>query len=116
MAKDIWGIIRTIGLIIMIACAVGCEAILLFCQQWWWAGYWGVGVIAGVGIVEILSYMNGKKTISTRWKEWAEANPGSAYSALALMAASFLGLIVHLAVWGGMFKKETIQKNVGVNH
>ena len=114
--SDIWGKIRTIGLIVMIACAAGCEAILLACGQFWWAGYWGIAVIAGVGIVEILSYMNGKKTISTRWKEWAEANPKAAFSALALMAASFLGLIVHLAVWGGMFDKKTIQKNIGVNH
>jgi hypothetical protein len=114
--SDIWGKIRTIGLIVMITCAVGCEAILLAAQQWWWAGYWGVGVIAGVAIIEVLSYMNGKKTISTRWKEWAEANPGTAYSALALMAASFLGLIVHLAVWGGMFKEKTIAKNNGINH
>lgn len=116
MAKDIWGLIRTIGLIVMISCAVGCEAILLICQQWWWAGYWGIFVIIGVAVTEILSYMNGKKTISTRWKEWAEAHPGTAYSALALMAASFLGLIVHLAVWGGMFSPKTIEKNKGINH
>ena len=69
MANDIWGILRTVGLIVMIACAAGCELILILAQQWWWAAYWGIGVIAGVGIVEILSYMNGKKTISTRWKE-----------------------------------------------
>ena len=106
MANDVWGILRTAGLVVMIVCASILEVILLLNQMWWWAAYWGIGVIAGVGIVEILSYAFGKKTISTRWKEWAQSNPGTAYTVLALMAASFLGLIVHLAVWGGMVKKH----------
>ena len=102
--SDIWGKIRTIGLVVMIVFATICELILVWCHQWWWAAYWGLGVIAGVGITEILSYLNGKKTISTRWRDWAKANPLWAYIALGSMAISFLGLIVHLAVWGGMFR------------
>ena len=113
--SDIWGKIRTIGLIVMIAGAVGCEAILIWQQMWYWALYWGIGVIAGVGVTEIIAYANTKKTISTMWRDWAKAHPGSAYSALALMAASFLGLIVHLAVWGGMFDPKTIEKNKEIN-
>lgn len=104
--SDIWGKIRTIGLIVMISCAVGCEAILIWNHMWYWALYWGIGVIAGVGITEIIAYAKTKKTISTQWRDWAIQNPKSAYAALALMAASFLGLIIHLAVWGGMFKKD----------
>lgn len=103
MAKDIWGIIRTVGLISMITFAVICEVILIYCQQWWWAAYWGIGVLAGVALTEIASYLAGKKTISTRWKEWAQACPFWAYSALIAMGLAFLSLIVHLAVWGGMF-------------
>lgn len=104
--SDVWGKIRTIALVSMIVCAVGCEVVLLICRQWWWAGYWGIGVIIGVIVVEIWSYAKGKKTISTRWRDWAIANPKSAYTALALMGAAFLSLIIHLAVWGGMFEKK----------
>jgi hypothetical protein len=49
------GFWRTFGLIVMIVCAVICEGILILRKQWWWAGYWGIGVILGVGITEILS-------------------------------------------------------------
>lgn len=103
--KDVFSLIRKIGLIVMITGGIVCELILLWCQQWWWAGYWGIAVVGGVAIVEIASYLAGKKTISTRWKEWAEAHPVWAYSALFSMAIAFLGLIVHLAFWGGMFGK-----------
>lgn len=44
------------------------------------------------------------KTISTRWKEWAEKEPVWAYSALTLMASGFLGLIVHLWVLSGVWR------------
>jgi hypothetical protein len=104
MASDIWGKIRTIGLIVMIACASLLEIILICQKMWFWAAYWGIGVILGVGVTEIVSYLVTKKTISTQWKEWAEKSPIIAYSALALMALSFIGLVVHLAVWGGMFQ------------
>ena len=102
--SDLWGKLRTIGLVVMIVFACLCELILILCQQWWWAAYWGLAVIGGVGLIEILSYISGGKTISTRWKEWAQKNPLWAYLALGSMALSFVGLIVHLAFWGGIFK------------
>jgi hypothetical protein len=101
--SDIWGKIRTIGLIVMISCASLLELILLWQKMWFWAAYWGIGVILGVGIVEIVAYICTKKTISTQWKEWAQKSPVVAYSALGLMLLSFLGLVIHLAVWGGIF-------------
>ncbi len=45
-----------------------------------------------------------KKTISTRWRDWARLEPGWAYSALSLMALSFVGLIVHLWVLSGLWR------------
>lgn len=45
-----------------------------------------------------------KKTISTRWKEWAEKEPGWAYSALSSMAIAFVGLIVHLWILSGVWR------------
>lgn len=111
MANDIFGILRTVGLIVMIVCAVLCEAILIFASitqglPWFWAIYWGVGVIIGVIVAEIWAYAKTGKTISTQWRDWAKEKPGWAYGALALMATAFAGLIVHLAVWGGMAKKK----------
>ena len=104
--SDIWGKIRTIGLIVMIGCALICEAILLLNHMWQWAIYWGTGVIIGVIVTEIVTYIMTGKTISTQWRDWAKTKPLAAYGALGAMAMAFLGLIVHLAFWGGMFKKE----------
>ena len=104
--SDVWGKIRTIGLIVMIGCALICEAILLLNQMWHWAIYWGIGVIFGVITIEIIAYAQTGKTISTQWRDWAKTKPLAAYGALGAMAMAFLGLIVHLAFWGGMFKKE----------
>ena len=104
--SDIWGKFRTIGLVIMIGCALVCEAILLLNHMWYWAAYWGAGVILGVGITEIIAYATTHKTISTQWRDWAKTKPLAAYGALGAMAMAFIGLIVHLTFWGGMFKKE----------
>lgn len=48
--------------------------------------------------------MSKGKTISTRWKEWAKAEPFWSYIALYTMLWSFLGLIVHLAVLEGFLR------------
>lgn len=109
--SDAWGKIRTIGLIVMIGFALICEAILVYASiaqglPWFWAIYWGTGVIIGVVIAEIWAYAKTGKTISTQWRDWAKEKPLAAYGALGAMAMAFLGLIVHLAFWGGMFKKE----------
>lgn len=104
--SDIWGKLRTIGLIVMIGCALICEAILILNHMWAWSLYWGIGVIIGVAITEIITYSTTHKTISTQWRDWAKTKPLAAYGALGAMAMAFLGLIVHLAFWGGMFRKE----------
>lgn len=109
--SDIWGKLRTIGLAVMIGCATICEGILIYAAiaqelPWFWPIYWGTGVILGVIVTEIWSYVTTKKTISTQWKEWAQKKPFAAYGALGAMALAFLGLIVHLAFWGGMFQKK----------
>ena len=53
------GLWRTLGLIVMITCAVLCEGILILRKQWWWASYWGICVLLGVGVWEIASYFFG---------------------------------------------------------
>lgn len=109
--SDVWGKIRTIGLVVMIACAVVCEVILVLAAMsgalgWDWPLYWGICVIVGVVVTEIISYVRTGKTISTQWRDWAKQKPLAAYGALGAMAMAFLGLIVHLAFWGGMFEKK----------
>jgi hypothetical protein len=106
MAKDIWGVVRTVGLVVMIVGAVICEAILLLNHMWHWSIYWGCGVILGVGLIEIIAYIQTGKMISTQWRDWAKTKPLAAYGALGAMAIAFMGLIVHLAFWGGMFQKK----------
>lgn len=102
MSKDIWGVIRTTGLVVMIVCAVIADAILFWQGQLWWAYFW-LWIILSVAVFEAASYIAGKKTISTRWKEWAEKSPTMAYLTLLILATGLLGLWIHLAVWGGMF-------------
>lgn len=95
----------------MIGFALICEAILVMAWLggfigWDWPVYWGLCVIIGVIVAEIISYARTGKTISTQWRDWAKQKPLMAYGALGAMAMAFLGLIVHLAFWGGMFKKD----------
>lgn len=45
-----------------------------------------------------------RKTISTRWKEWALIEPGWAYSALLCFALSMAGLVLHLGVLSGIWR------------
>jgi len=59
LVSHLWileGIWRTVGLIAMIFGGVSAEAIMVYRKQWWWAGYWGICVLAGVSITELLSY------------------------------------------------------------
>jgi len=44
------------------------------------------------------------KTISTRWREWAEKEPFWAYYALISFALSLAGLILHLWVLHGLWR------------
>lgn len=106
MAKDIWGFLRTFGLVTMITCVIVADAILYWQQQWVWAIFWSC-IIALVAGLEIFCYIVWHKTISTMWKEWAQKNKKSgiiSYITLALLATSLLGLWIHLAFWGGMFQ------------
>ena len=48
--------------------------------------------------------MDKRKTISTRWKEWAEKEPFWAYSALASFALAMAGLVVHLGILSGFWR------------
>lgn len=69
MASDIWGLLRTIGLIVMIVCSVLATAILYWHGEIIWAVFWTT-IIALVGGFEIFAYATKKKTISTMWKDW----------------------------------------------
>lgn len=109
--SDFWGKLRTIGLIVMIVFATICEGLLIWGAiaqglHWFWPLFWGICVLLGVIVTEIWSYIKTGKTISTQWKEWAQSKPLVAYGALGSMAIAFLGLIIHLAFWGGMFGKK----------
>jgi hypothetical protein len=44
------------------------------------------------------------KTISTRWKEWAEKEPFWAYSALASFVLAMAGLTLHLGILSGFWR------------
>ena len=48
--------------------------------------------------------MSKGKTISTRWKEWAEEEPFWAYTALACFALAMTGLTIHLGILGGLWR------------
>lgn len=101
--SDIWGKIRTIGLVVMIVCAVVADVILYICQQWVWGAFWSC-IIALVGGFEIVCYMLQKKTISTVWKEWAQQHRVLSTVVIFILATALLGLWVHLLFWGGMFQ------------
>jgi hypothetical protein len=55
------GMVRGIALITMISFASLCELILILKKQWWWATYWGICVLLGVGAWEIMSYFFGSQ-------------------------------------------------------
>ena len=53
------GTVSGIALITMCTFAGLMEAICIYRKQWWWAAYWGLCVIIGVIVFEILSYFVG---------------------------------------------------------
>lgn len=55
------GVVTGGALISMIIFAVITEAIFIYRKQGWWTAYWGICVIGGVGLFEILSYYFGSK-------------------------------------------------------
>jgi hypothetical protein len=48
--------------------------------------------------------MSKGKTISTRWKEWAEKEPFWAYTCLASFLLAMIGLTIHLGVLSGFWR------------
>ena len=98
MAKDFWGIARTVGLIVMIVCAVVATAWLFILGQMWWGAFWAC-IIALVGIFEIAAYATNKKTISTMYKEFIQKYPVQGRLIIGVLATALLGLWVHLLVW-----------------
>lgn len=54
-----------------------------------------------------------RKTISTRWKEWALNEPGWAYTALSCFALSMTGLVMHLGVLSGLWRTVGLYMLIG---
>jgi len=48
--------------------------------------------------------MTKRKTISTRWRDWAIAEPLWANTALSCFALSMAGLCIHLGVLSGLWR------------
>ena len=113
MAKDIWGTLRTIGLIMLIAGDIALLTILALCHQWAWLIVFGC-ITAIIGIAEIYCSLKYGKTISTIYKEWIESEKAKgakwswAYTALGCFAFAMGGLVLHLAVYGGMTQKKEV--------
>jgi hypothetical protein len=57
--------------------------------------------------------MSKRKTISTRWKEWAIKEPGWAYTALSCFALSMTGLVMHLGVLSGLWRTVGLVMLIG---
>ena len=55
------GTVTGIALIFMILFASITEAIFIYRKQWWWTAYWGLCVIVGVSVFELLSYFIGSQ-------------------------------------------------------
>ena len=53
------------------------------------------------------------KTISTRWREWAQKEPVWAYSALTCFALSMAGLVMHLGVLSGLWRTVGLWMLIG---
>ena len=109
MTKDIWGVLRTVGLVMLIAFDVALLTILAFCHQWAWLIVFGL-ITAVVGVAEIVCSLVFHKTISTMYNEWIQSEEGKgfswAYTALGCFAFAMGGLVLHLAVFSGMTKEE----------
>jgi len=108
VAKDLWAVLRTVGLVMLIVGDLALLTILYFCQQWQWFTVF-VAITGIIGTAEIVCMIIWRKTISTIYKDWIIKDQGKwswAYTALGCFAFAMSGLILHLAVFGGMFQKE----------
>lgn len=98
MAYTWSGIVRTIGLYVLIITSLAAAVLLaLIHQVWWWALI--AALYCLVGCFEVASYVQGGKTISTRYKD--SLKQGGKHALIARVAliclwAAFTGLIVHL--------------------
>ena len=58
------------------------------------------GIYLFVGVMEIIGALFGyKKTLSTRWKHWAQQHPVLSWSALGLFWVAMTALVIHLGVY-----------------
>jgi hypothetical protein len=57
--------------------------------------------------------MSKRKTISTRWRDWAIKEPFWAYAALSCFALSMVGLVVHLGVLSGLWRTVGLWMLIG---
>jgi hypothetical protein len=102
MAKDIWGVLRTTGLVMLCVFDFLLLVLLAWQAQWWWFAFF-TGITLQVIGFEIAGVLTQKKTISTMYREFLQKNPIAGYAGLILFGLAMAGLILHLAVWGGMF-------------
>jgi hypothetical protein len=111
MASDIWGVLRTVGLWILIICDIGMLLISGLTGQWIWFSV-VMGITLWIAGWELYGSLIGfkqpdgtrkKMTISTEFKNYAIKVGWLAYAFLACFITAMAGLNLHLAVWGGMF-------------
>lgn len=65
-------------------------------KLWWWVGFW-IALIILLGIVELISFLKDKKTISQRFWVWKEkATFWQKFSVAIGMIVFYLYLLSHL--------------------
>lgn len=110
--NTIAGILRTVGLWILILGDLGMLSIWAYNHQWVWFSV-GLGITLWIVGWEIFGSTVGfkqpdgtrkKMTISTAYRNYLEVTGAQGYMALFCFIAAMLGLGIHLAFYGGMFK------------
>ena len=92
------GILRTIGLWVLILGASASTAIDFWKGNSQWA--WAKLMIGGLVIAhEIFRYVTKGETISTKYKKFIQKYPTWGYASLYLFALALIGLIIHLSMW-----------------
>ena len=98
MAMTPGGIARTAGLWILILAVSASSIVDFIAGNTIWA--WFKIVVAGTVVAyELYYYINHKKTISTKYKDFIIKHPVMGYASLALFALALAGLILHLVSW-----------------
>jgi len=92
------GIIRTVGLWVLIIATAASTAIDFTQGNSVW-GWFKLAVALAVIAFEIGRYLLRGETISTKYKKFLIAHPMWAWASLLLFALGLTGLIVHLSFW-----------------